>query len=586
MEAADSREYYHIFSTFRTMYIDWSKSRTHRCMLVLRTKSRKSKVMGRNWISFVALFCSACPFLTFTGTGFIACAQIPLIILLAGKRNILGAMTGCGYERLNWLHRWTARCLLLTVVAHLGFWFSNWARFNYIGVKLSTDSITQYGMISFGLLGWLVFSSIAPFRTLSYEFFIFQHIISYLGFLVAVYFHVPEDNRKWVWIPLAIWGLDRATRMGFLLYNNLTIFHRKTRSGILTCRAIFEAVDEEHTRVTIPNPPITWKAGQHVFISYRPALPFTSHPFSIASLPSDGQMDFIIRAKKGATKRFFIHAVKQQRLLLSPNDTGTGGKSVLIEGPYARIRPLKQFDGIVFLAGSTGTTFTVPLMRDIVRQWMISAGLYTGSHHKEDLLSKVLSVPDGAVTRNIRFVWVVRKTEQVKWFQQNLHEVLTDVARLKGQGKDVDVEISLYVTSEDRLPNTPLRNSSLRWSQISTNQSRPGQPELNSNYDSLTVPLQDEKRASMGSTFSSTSALIKDGSLDPRIVVHYGRPELVTIIRQEAEKALGEMAVVVCGPPGMVRGARSAVSHMSDERGIHKGTGAQGIYVHAEMFGY
>jgi hypothetical protein len=40
--------------------------------------------------------------------GFTAICQIPLIVLLAGKRNTIGFLTGVGYERLNWLHRWVA----------------------------------------------------------------------------------------------------------------------------------------------------------------------------------------------------------------------------------------------------------------------------------------------------------------------------------------------------------------------------------------------------------------------------------------------------------------------------------------------
>jgi hypothetical protein len=48
----------------------------------------------------------------------------------------------------------------------------------------------------------------------------------------------------------------------------------------------------------------------------------------------------------------------------------------------------------------------------------------------------------------------------------------------------------------------------------------------------------------------------------------------------------GEMAVVVCGSPGLVQRTRNAVVKISDDRAVHKGTGAQGIYVHAEAFGY
>lgn len=41
-------------------------------------------------------------------TGFIAVSQVTLIILLAGKRNIIGFVTGMGYERLAVWHRWVS----------------------------------------------------------------------------------------------------------------------------------------------------------------------------------------------------------------------------------------------------------------------------------------------------------------------------------------------------------------------------------------------------------------------------------------------------------------------------------------------
>ena len=73
---------------------------------------------------------------------------------------------------------------------------------------------------------------------------------------------------------------------------------------------------------------------------------------------------------------------------------------------------------------------------------------------------------------------------------------------------------------------------------------------------------------------------------DSRISVLSGRPHVSNIIRKTAEYALGEMAVVVCGPPGLIQSTRNATVQISDDRAVHKGTGAQGIYVHAEAFGY
>lgn len=56
--------------------------------------------------------------------GVVTLGQIPLIFLLSGKNNIVGWLTGVSYERLNWLHRWTARCMLLTATIHMGYFFS------------------------------------------------------------------------------------------------------------------------------------------------------------------------------------------------------------------------------------------------------------------------------------------------------------------------------------------------------------------------------------------------------------------------------------------------------------------------------
>lgn len=56
--------------------------------------------------------------------GVVSIGQLPLVFLLSGKNNIVGFVTGVSYERLNWLHRWAARCMLLTATIHMGYFFS------------------------------------------------------------------------------------------------------------------------------------------------------------------------------------------------------------------------------------------------------------------------------------------------------------------------------------------------------------------------------------------------------------------------------------------------------------------------------
>lgn len=487
-------------------------------------------------------------------SGYIAICQIPFVVLLAGKRNIIGSVTGLGYERLAWLHRWVARSLLFATVIHAGFFLREWAKYEYILIKIKEDPITQKGIAAGSVLLWIILSSVAPIRGLSYEVFVVQHILSWLGFLFAIYLHVPAENHIWLWLPLAFWGFDRVVRAVYLAYNNLSIFH-KNSSGFLACKATFEPLDESHTRITIQNPPVTWEAGQHLFLACHAVAPLSSHPFTIASIPSDGKIEFIVCAKKGGTKRFFAYAAKTYpSLSLSGNSTRQAGRSVLIDGPYSRIRTLRQFDSVLFLAGSTGATFTVPLMRDLVQQWK---GLGSTRRWK-------LDPPGGAVTRCVHFVWVVKKRSSVTWFAEQFERASRDVENLRQDGYNITLALDIYVTSDADMSTIT---------------------ETESGDVSISLSRKETAVSDVRSSSSTTISFEKPSSA-AQIRFLSGRPNAKNLIRQTAEQALGEMAVVVCGPQGLVQSTRNAAASVSDDRGVHKGTGAQGIYVHAETFGY
>jgi hypothetical protein len=181
-----------------------------------------------------------------------------------------------------------------------------------------------------------------------------------------------------------------------------------------------------------------------MFLACHVVAPLSSHPFTIASLPQDGKIEFVVRAKKGATKRFFKYAEKMFPNLPSNSSGQKVGRSVLIDGPYATIRPLRQFDSLVFLAGSTGATYTMPLMRDIVQQWM---GVRSGSSSRFD-------PPVGAVTRYIKFVWVVKRSSAVSWFASQLDQVVRDVETLRKEGNDIAVDITIYVTCDNGMTSS------------------------------------------------------------------------------------------------------------------------------------
>lgn len=580
-------------------------------------------------------------------TGFIACAQLPLVFLLAGKNNIIGLLVGASYERLNWLHRWTARVLFLTVTIHMGFWFADWHRFDYIKVKLTTDRITQRGFAAWVILLWIVISSMAPARRWNYEFFVVQHIVTFSGLIATVYLHLPAENKVLVWIPIGLLVLDRSLRWLMIFYTNMAFFHPKTATrGILSCRARFEPLDSETTRITIIEPPIRWYPGQHVLLSCHTVAPFQSHPFTITSLPSDREMEFLVKSKLGGTKRFLKYAEKQQSLpLLERIHALSHYSAVLIDGPYGRMRPLQQFDSVFLIAGSSGGTFTIPLLRDVVHTWKTTKP-EAGSRRSLSRLS-------GAATRYLRCVWVVKSRAQYNWFADQLVAVARDVEQLRAEGYPYELDISIYVTCDEgfvterkagqqpeRCGNVhgqpeevPLAEPSLhRDEKVKI---RPvsiilGSSDLNSQYglkascgpngtcccqttieDEAGIPDKDAQhqcccgeykaRASQEQSSTPTEAVSSDvetkelpvlrtqitsNVTHPSIILFSGRPQPKNLIRKTLEQALGESAIVVCGPHGLVSSVRQSVASLSDERAVHKGTAAQGIYLHTEAFEY
>lgn len=134
--------------------------------------------------------------------GYVALAQIPLVVLLAGKRNIIGFFVGVGYERLSYLHRWVARVLLLTILIHAGFWFREWIMYNFVARKYQTSEMTRQGTVAGGILLWMVLSSVAPIRGLAYEFFV---SISSTGFTGLI--EVDRPTRSFL-VELPIHGLQ------------------------------------------------------------------------------------------------------------------------------------------------------------------------------------------------------------------------------------------------------------------------------------------------------------------------------------------------------------------------------------------
>ena len=65
-----------------------------------------------------------------------------------------------------------------------------------------------------------------------------------------------------------------------------------------------------------------------------------------------------------------------------------------------------------------------------------------------------------------------------------------------------------------------------------------------------------------------------------------GRLSFHPFVWELADQAEGEMGIAVCGPLELCKTIRMMAAVISDERAVHKGTGAQGMFLHVESFGW
>ncbi|KAL2844983.1 metalloreductase [Aspergillus pseudoustus] len=526
-------------------------------------------------------------------TGFITISQLPLIFLLSGRQNVIGFLAGIGYQRLNWFHRWVARTIWLCATFHMGFWFRSWGRYNYITYQLKTNGFAKRGFAAWCILTFIVISSARPIRRLGYEFFVIQHLLMFVGFIIAVWLHASEETKVWVWIPIGLLVFDRVARYAWATYINLSIFHHSRSHALWANRASFTPLPGNVTRVTIENPGTKWTPGQHILLTCHTIAPLQSHPFTIASIPDDNKLELFVRAEKGGTRRFFRYASKHDQVIEDPIASSKQTRTVHLEGPYGRLRSPSQFDNVVLFAGGMGATLTVPLLRDIVAQWKSNSHL--------------------SVTKRVQFVWVIQSRAHLTWFETRLQSVRADVEACQRESPDTvrEVEISIYITCDEKLEKTtsdacqPLTTQSTSSGRDTRSASTDRKPSA-TEKDAISIRSTSSiELSSFPGNKCCCSATIEIGEISPQpcpcsgpasqhqtsspapnLPLLTGRPSIRPIIRKALEKAEGESSVIVCGPPGLADDVRRNVVYLSDERAVHKGTGAQGVYLHVENFGW
>jgi predicted ferric reductase len=177
-------------------------------------------------------------------------------------------------------------------------------------------------------------------------------------------------SQYYCYAAIAVWSAALIWRHGAVLFGLLR--HLAVGQGLP--RARIEILPGDLIKLTVRTK-MSWKPGQHIFLRVLTCRPVETHPFTIASLPgsssfsdaekvqaTDGLSDLVllIRPENGFTRSLFS-LVKAE--LAADREAQV---PILIDGPYGEAVDVRTFDSVLLIAGGTGISFVLPVLRDVI----------------------------------------------------------------------------------------------------------------------------------------------------------------------------------------------------------------------------
>ncbi|KAI8954026.1 ferric reductase like transmembrane component-domain-containing protein [Xylaria longipes] len=473
--------------------------------------------------------------------------QVPLLYLLASKTNMIGYIIGTSHERLNWLHRWVARTMFVTATVHGFHFWAEWVHYDIVQDELETlSTIVPYGLAAWGILLWMTITSFKPFRSMAYEFFVIQHILAAIIFLYVVYVHVPVSARYNVWFAIAAISFDRVCRLILLVWQNVKPKPKRTccKGGQrLGHQTQITAIGSSMTVLTITDVHFEWSAGQHLYLWIPRIGLLETHPYTIATshpLPCTcicNSIQLVVRTHNGFSKR--LNQFAQKAEASGKKETVTS----FVVGPYGRPPRWDIFETLLLISASTGASFTLPILESLLE-------------------SKTTKC-----TKRVDFLLAARQGEEVEFYHERLHEAID-----KAQSVGIDLTVHIAVTGNGQLETLGLAPTA------SNTDTEKGKLIKGGDTTTRLAPISTGRL--------TPRKRLSQSSMDSHIFHSANRPDVADFIRGAVEETGGETGVVVCGGQSLVAQVRTTVAKLSDERAVHKGTGAQGIQLYVEEYSF
>lgn len=332
------------------------------------------------------------------------------------------------YLQLVPFHKWLARLVFVTVVAHGLVYFFVYTSTSRLP-KLTRVS-NLLGIAAFFCFVAIVLTSLKPVRRRFYNTVFYPvHFVCLWGVQPLIYYHSYKGSRTYVCICVGIligqiwyrWYLTkRGTRLPVQYVSSTMLFisiPREQLGGLFQSGSFTPGA---HLRISSSGMLISrianilpggWKnkykrPGPNG--GYFSSLIQSTHPYTIASLPQDPVVKLCIRKT-----RF--------RIKLNKGYTITGPYSS-VSVPFFEDARVGQMKRVLFVAGGTGIAFCAPLMRYLIAQGV-----------------------------GVKMMWAIRDMEDAR--------VLNELGLAKAALEDKQVEI--YVTRGSN--KTPGSLSFLDW---------------------------------------------------------------------------------------------------------------------------
>ncbi|KAF3103480.1 hypothetical protein TWF102_003671 [Orbilia oligospora] len=542
----------------------------------------------------------------------VSVTQIPFVLLISGRLSLFTLLTNIPGERINWLHRWVGRVILVSVLVHMALFWRGWDLSDFLQTELEIMPMVRYGFGGFGVLGWIMFTSIAPVRWYTYELFYLNHLASVGALLWCLYMHVPKSAIYNVWLGIAFVAFDRFLRAALFLYSNIHSSSTSTTKSSYSLHfghtAEIDILDrkENLTRVVIKDVKMKWRAGQHIYLSIPSLRPFESHPFSISNtyeaLPLPGKeykelgnatathngsrdLHLLISSRAGFSK--------QLHRKCGPADNAPVVLKAFIEGPYGSPPTWNTFETVVLIATSTGVTFTLPILEEIASNPACARGKGV------DVFINI-AVTCGTMKTAKDGKFVVGSDDGDSFGAAgSVASKGSEYLLLKTVEKDGTVDEITPVNGEPvasccagkkEIPAPPPKSCCAEPSEPkATSPSQAAQAHTRTiSTSSSNSSASDEEGApcccAAGTGNSCCETVCTCGFSSDDIEFSCGRPLISKMILPPIELAEGETVVACCANRRLMDDVRNYVGRVCDERAVHKGSGAQGVLCWTEGF--